>query len=92
MIGSRFKMKTVVFPNVEAVTPLPGKKLLVQFAGGADRVYDCRPLLKREPFSALQNESLFRQVKVDVGGYGISWNDHIDLSESELWMNGKVRS
>jgi len=28
-------------------------------------------------------------VKVDAGGYGISWNDDIDLSEYELWTNGK---
>jgi hypothetical protein len=85
-------MKTVVFPKVEAVKPLPGKKLLVRFAGGESRVYDCRPLIEQEPFSALQNESFFRQVKVDVGGYGISWSDCVDLSESELWMNGKAGS
>jgi hypothetical protein len=28
-------------------------------------------------------------VRVDPGGYGISWNDHIDLSEYELWTNGE---
>ena len=27
-------MKTIVFPKIEAVTPLPGKKLLVRFVGG----------------------------------------------------------
>jgi hypothetical protein len=85
-------MKTVVFPKVEAVTPLPGKKLRVRFVGGETKVYDCRPLIEQEPFSALQNESFFRQVKVDVGGYGISWSDCIDLSESELWINGKAES
>ena len=84
-------MKTAVFPKIEAVTPLPGMKLLVQFVGNEDKVYDCRPLAEHEPFSALQNESLFRQVKVDVGGYGISWSDSIDLSESELWLNGKAK-
>ena len=84
-------MKTAVFPKIEAVTPLPGKKLLVRFVGGESKVYDCRPLLEQEIFSALQNESLFRQVKVDGGGYGVSWSDSIDLSESELWMNGKAR-
>jgi hypothetical protein len=84
-------MKTIVFPKVEAVTTLPGKKLLVQFVGGESKVYDCCPLLDQQPFSALQNESFFRQVKVDVGGYGISWSDRIDLSESELWMNGKTK-
>jgi hypothetical protein len=84
-------MKIVAYPKIEAVTPMPGKKLLVRFVGGEDKVYDCRPLLTQESFSALQNESLFRQVNVDVGGYGVSWNDRIDLSESELWLNGKAR-
>jgi hypothetical protein len=83
--------KTVAFAKIEAVTPLPGKKLLVRFVGGDQKVYDCRPLVDQEPFSALANESLFRQVKVDAGGYGISWNDSIDLSESELWLNGKAK-
>ena len=85
-------MKTIVFPKVEAVTPLPNKKLLVRFVGGEDKVYDCRPLVDQEPFSPLTNESFFRQVKVDVGGYGISWTDSIDLSESELWLNGKTKA
>ena len=26
---------------------------------------------------------------VDVGGYGIVWNDDVDLSCDELWENGK---
>ncbi len=84
-------MKTVGYPKIEAVTPLPGKQLLVRFAGGTEKVYDCGPLLGQEPFSALENESLFRQVKVDAGGYGVSWSDQIDLSESELWINGRQR-
>lgn len=81
-------MKTIIFPKIESVTPLPDRNLSVRFVGGETKVYDCRPLLEREPFSSLQNESFFRQVKVDVGGYGVSWNDSIDLSESELWING----
>ena len=31
---------------------------------------------------------LFEQVKVDSGGYGISWNDELDLSCNELYYNG----
>ncbi len=84
-------MKTVTYPKIEAVTPLSGKRLLVRFVGGYKKVYDCGPLLGREPFSALENESLFRQVKVDSGGYGVSWSDQIDLSESELWIKGRQR-
>jgi hypothetical protein len=83
-------MKTAVFPKIEAVTPLPDKKLQVRFVGGEEKTYDCRPLLRKEPFSVLKEESFFRQVKVDVGGYGVSWSDLADLSESELWMYGKT--
>jgi hypothetical protein len=31
---------------------------------------------------------LFNSVHVDKHGYGIVWNDELDLSESELWING----
>ena len=33
---------------------------------------------------------MFNAVSVDPGGYGISWNDDIDLSCDELWEHGKV--
>ena len=34
------------------------------------------------------NQSEFACVSVDVGGYGIVWNDDLDLSCDELWENG----
>jgi hypothetical protein len=39
-------------------------------------------------FQVLKNDAFFKLVKVDAGGYGISWNDAADLSEYELWTNG----
>ena len=39
-------------------------------------------------FKLLKDESLFRSVEVDQGGYGIIWNDDLDLSCDELWENG----
>ena len=33
---------------------------------------------------------LNRKEKVDVGGYGIRWNDTIDLSCNELYENGAI--
>lgn len=76
------------FPKVESVKTLPDYRLLVTFKNKVVRMYDCQPLLKEDMFSPLQAGSLFTQVQVDVGGYGIVWNDDIDLSESELWLNG----
>ncbi|WP_423805896.1 DUF2442 domain-containing protein [Phascolarctobacterium succinatutens] len=46
-----------------------------------------------QPFKALKYTNvLFNLVKVDVGGYGISWNDDLDLSCDELWENGYSES
>lgn len=75
-------------PKVLSVQPLEDKKLLVKFVNGIGKIYDCKPLIEKfEPFKALENDVFFKQVKVDVGGYGISWNDKVDLSEYELWEN-----
>lgn len=76
------------FPKIRAVEPLPGWRLLVTFENDAQKIYDCQPLLAEEVFQPLQNQAFFRAVHVDAGGYGISWNDEIDLSEAELWEGG----
>lgn len=42
-----------------------------------------------EAFQALKVvPGLFSQVQADKDGYGISWNDEIDISCDELWENG----
>ncbi|MDR0220974.1 MAG: DUF2442 domain-containing protein [Lachnospiraceae bacterium] len=81
-----------MFKKVQAVKPLPEYNLLVQFQNGEQKRYNVRPLFdKWEPFKALALTSgLFEQVKVDVGGYGVSWNDEVDLSCDELYYNGVV--
>ena len=79
-----------MFYKVQAVKPLDGFILLVDFQNGKQKKYDVSPLLdKWEPFKAfMQINGLFEQVKVDIGGYGVSWNDDIDLSCNELYNNG----
>jgi hypothetical protein len=75
-------------PRIIAVEPLGQTELLVRFDNGVEKFYDCRPLLGRPQFRLLANAAFFRAVRVDPGGYGISWNDEIDLSEYELWLRG----
>lgn len=79
-----------MFYKVKSVFPLPDFMLRVQFENGAERKYDVRPLFTKWPaFQDLRDiYGLFDQVKVDTGGYGISWNDDIDLSCNELYENG----
>jgi len=76
------------YPKIESVYPLPNYRLLVVFENEIAKVYDCTPLLKEEAFSSLASERLFLQARVGTGGYGVVWNDELDLSESELWLNG----
>jgi hypothetical protein len=80
-----------MFHKVKDVSALPGMKLSVQFVNGTTKTYDVGPLLDRfDAFKALEDENLFGSVYVDVGGYGIVWNDDVDLSCDELWDNGTM--
>jgi hypothetical protein len=76
------------YPKIKQVEPIAGKKLLVTFSNNTKKVYDCTSLLKEEAFSPLLDNALFRSVKADKHGYGVIWSDEIDLSESEIWING----
>ena len=63
--------------------------LIVKFDDGIEKEYDMKIMMNKfEIFKELNNKSLFKNVKVDVGGYGISWNENIDLSSEEIWNNG----
>jgi hypothetical protein len=75
-------------PKILSVQALENKNLLVRFVNRVEKIYDCTPLLSRDMFEVLKNDAFFKAVKVDSGGYGISWNDDADLSEYELWTNG----
>jgi hypothetical protein len=73
---------------VESVEPVTERRLLVTFVNGVQKVYDCREVMRLDRFRLLQNEAFFKTVTVDPGGYGVSWNDEVDLSEYELWHRG----
>jgi hypothetical protein len=81
----------MLFHKVADVSPMSGLKLLIRFMSGEMKQYDLKPMLERyEAFRALIDDELFHQVQVDQGGFGISWNDDIDLSCNELWENGQI--
>ncbi len=81
-----------MFHKVKAVTALPDYQLSIQFVEGVTKIYDVKPLFdKWGPFRALEDSlELFYDVKVDTGGFGIVWNDDLDLSCDELFENGRV--
>lgn len=79
-----------MFHKVKRVSPLADFKLSVQFSDGITKLYNVAPLFDRIPaFACLkENPDDFFSVTVDVGGYGIVWNDDLDLGCDELWDHG----
>ena len=81
-----------MFHKVKSVAGLQDYVLSVQFAEGITKIYDIKPLFKRwkqfEVFST--TPELFFEVQVDQRGYGIVWNDELDLSCDELFEGGKT--
>ena len=80
-----------MFHKVKEVIPIENMLLKVKFVNDRTKIYDVKPLMKKwKVFEKLKNEEVFKKVQVDQGGYGISWNDDIDLECNELWENGTI--
>lgn len=78
------------FYKISEIESIGDLNLKIKFENGITKVYDLKPLFdKWEIFKELKNNDLFKNMKIDTGGYGIIWNDDIDLSCNELYENGK---
>ncbi|MEI6414860.1 MAG: DUF2442 domain-containing protein [Pseudomonadota bacterium] len=76
-------------PRIKYVEPQEGHILAVTFTNGERKKYDAARLLKQEMFAPLMNQAFFRNVAVEPGGYAVSWNSKLDVSEYELWRYGE---
>jgi hypothetical protein len=80
---------TNMFHRIKSVAPLPDMLLRVEFLGGHIKRYDVKPLVSKwDVFADLKRTELFNLVYVDTGGYGVVWNEYVDLACDELWDNG----
>ena len=77
------------YPKIISAKVLQQYTLLVEFDNGDWREYDVAPLFNQSIFLPLKDLCLFKNVHVEQGGYAVSWNNEIDISEYELWQNGK---
>ena len=80
-----------MFYKVQSVTPKDDFILSVLFTDGVKKEYDIKLLFDKWPvFKNLKEiPGVYKQVRVDAGGYGVSWNDEIDLEGNEIRENGK---
>ncbi|MBC8527425.1 MAG: DUF2442 domain-containing protein [Candidatus Cloacimonetes bacterium] len=77
-------------PRIKSVKALDNYLLLITFDNNVIKKYNCKEKFKDPLFSILKNKVFFKSIKVDPGGYGVSWNDELDLSEYELWTRGQA--
>ena len=76
--------------RIISVKPMDNMMLSVVFQNGIEKTYDISSLYDVFPqFRVLEKEKyLFEEVQVDVGGYGISWNDELDIDANSIWEEG----
>lgn len=76
--------------KIISVKPMENFILLVGFQNGIEKTYDMRNLYPVFPqFKVFESDiGLFNQVQVDTGGYGVSWNDNLDLDAEDIWEDG----
>lgn len=76
--------------KIISVKPMENCILLVEFLNGIEKTYDVKSLYSVFPqFKAFETGTeLFNCVQVDTDGYGISWNDDLDLDAEDIWEDG----
>ena len=81
-----------MFVKITSLATLPDYILLVGFSTDEYKKFDIKPLIRKyPPFKALvETEGLYEQAKIDVGGYGIVWNDYLDLSADGVYEQGAL--
>lgn len=76
--------------KIKEVTPETNLNIKAVFFDGTVKLYDLKNLFPEFPQFMIfeKNDSLFSAVKVDAGGYGISWNEELDLDAETVWECG----
>ena len=80
-----------MFHKINSVTPLEDYTLLAHFSDGTDKLYDMKPLFSEfEAFRSFETiPGLFELARADIGGYGVVWNEDVDIDAEEIWQNGE---
>ena len=78
------------YPKICRAEVISDRILRVEFTNQAIKDYDISPLLEKPMFAPLRQPAFFKSFSIEAGGYGVIWNEDIDLSEYELWRNGTI--
>lgn len=85
-------MEQFVFHLIRSLSTTKDLHLIAQFDDGIIKSYDVGRLsLRNKVFKEFESKpNLFSKAKVDAGGYGVIWNEDLDLSANEIWANGET--
>ena len=85
-------MSEYVFHLIRSLSTTSDLRLVAQFDDGTVKSYDVENLSRRnKAFKVfVSNPTLFARAKIDTGGYGVIWNESLDLSSEEIWANGDI--
>lgn len=75
---------------ITKIEPRKNMIIIATFADGEVVSFDVKDMIKKYPvFKQLEDRELFDSVVIDGVGYGISWNDELDLSSEGIYARGK---
>lgn len=79
-----------MFHKITSLATLPNFVLLVGFSDGEFRQFDLKPYIEKYPpfHSLTEINGLYEQAKIDAGGFGIVWNDELDVSAEGVYERG----
>jgi hypothetical protein len=78
------------YPKIVRAEAIGEHIIRVEFTNRDIKDYDISSLIEKPAFAPLQKPAFFQNFSVEPGGYGLVWNDDIDISEYELWTKGKT--
>ena len=85
----------VIIHTIHMAIPLPNFLVYIAFDNGACKIFDIKQLFSHKTlgikFSRLKNrKGLADKVKVDDGGYGLVWDDDINLGCDDLYFSSRT--
>ncbi|MBQ7373498.1 MAG: DUF2442 domain-containing protein [Clostridia bacterium] len=80
----------MMIKRITSLRTLENYVIIVGFSTGEYKQFDLKPIIENlAPFKALVDvNGLYEQAKIDAGGYGIVWNDDLDLSAIAIYNKG----
>lgn len=79
-----------MFHRLTSIAKLQDFILLAGFNDGVFKLFDLKPLIRERPiFAKLKNvPGLYEQGRIDLGGYGIIWDETLDISAEGIYERG----